>query len=111
MSLAFWVCSSITVVSAWVSLGYSIAGLRAAGSADRTASMYALARSIALAAAAAIAPFTGAVAFCIAVAVAMIIVQAIDAVIGAVIKDRLKTFGPAATAVLNLGALVWLLGQ
>jgi hypothetical protein len=39
----------------------------------------------------------------------MIIVQACDAVIGTAIKDRMKTFGPAATALLNLAAVIWLI--
>jgi hypothetical protein len=39
----------------------------------------------------------------------MIIVQAGDAAIGARIRDRMKTLGPAGTAVLNLAAIVWLL--
>jgi hypothetical protein len=38
----------------------------------------------------------------------MIIVQVCDAVIGTTIKDRMKTFGPAGTALLNLVALIWL---
>ena len=40
----------------------------------------------------------------------MIIVQACDAVIGWTIKDHMKTFGPAGTAVANLAALIWLVG-
>jgi hypothetical protein len=39
----------------------------------------------------------------------MIIVQACDAVIGTMIKDRMKTFGPAGTALLNLVAVIWLI--
>jgi hypothetical protein len=39
----------------------------------------------------------------------MIIVQVGDAAIGAVINDRMKTFGPAGTALLNLAAVIWLL--
>ena len=39
----------------------------------------------------------------------MIVVQAIDAVIGVAIKDRPKTFGPVVTALVNLAALVWML--
>jgi hypothetical protein len=38
----------------------------------------------------------------------MIIVQACDTVIGLTIKDRMKTFGPAGIALLNLAALIWL---
>jgi hypothetical protein len=39
----------------------------------------------------------------------MIIVQARDAVIGTTIKDRMKTFGPAGTALLNLVTVIWLI--
>lgn len=110
MPLAFWICVAITAISAYVSLGYSIAGLRGSDDdAARTASKYALARSSALAVAATVAPFTQAVAFLVAVAVAMIVVQASDAVIGAGLRDRLKTIGPALTAAANAAALVWLL--
>jgi hypothetical protein len=109
VSLAFWLCGAVTAISALVSLGYAVAGLREAAPATRTAAMYALARSLALAAVAVVAPFTGAVAFVAAVAVAMVVVQAADAVIGTVIRDPLKTFGPAAIAAVNLGALIWLL--
>ena len=51
----------------------------------------------------------GSTPFVVAVAVAMAIVQAADAVIGKLIGDRLKTFGPAATAAANPAALTWLL--
>lgn len=109
MSTAYWICGAITAISAYVSLGYSVAGLRGAVGAERTGSMYALARSVALAIVATIALFVGAMAFLIAITIAMVIVQAIDAVIGSRIRDPLKTFGPAVTAIVNLGALVWLL--
>jgi hypothetical protein len=39
----------------------------------------------------------------------MIIVQAGDAVIGGTIKDPMKTYGPAGTALLNLVAVIWLI--
>ncbi len=111
MPLAFWMCGAITAISALVSLGYSIAGLREADSAARTGSMYAFARSLALATVAVVAPLTGAAPFVVATAVAMVIVQAADAVIGAINRDRLKTFGPAGTAAVNLCTLVWLLSS
>jgi len=43
----------------------------------------------------------------IAAALAMIIVQAADSVVGARILDRVRTFGPAAPAVINLVLLIW----
>ncbi len=109
MPLAFWVCGAVTVISAFVSLGYSVAGLRGADAAARTGSTYAFARSLALAVVAVVAPFTGSVPFVAAVAVAMIVVQGADAVIGALLRDRLKTVGPAATAVAHAAVLLLLL--
>lgn len=109
MNIAYWACAGLTLISAAVSFGYSLAGLRAFGADARTPSLYALARSVALLVAAVAALFSGSVAFVAAVAIAMIIVQAIDAVIGGMIHDRLKTLGPAFTALLNLAALLWML--
>jgi hypothetical protein len=45
------------------------------------------------------------------VAVGMIILQVLDAGVGVAISDRMKTFGPAAIAVTNLAALVWLISR
>ena len=109
MELSYWVCAGVTTISAAVSFGYSVAGLRSEGSPSKTASRYAFSRSAALLAAALIALFTGSVAFVAAVATAMVVVQAIDAVIGGSIPDRVKTYGPAVTALFNLAALVWML--
>lgn len=41
----------------------------------------------------------------------MIILQLLDAGVGVTIGDRMKTFGPAAIAVANLAALVWLVSR
>lgn len=73
--------------------------------------MYAFARSLALVVVAIVALFTGSVPFVAAVAIAMIVVQAADAVIGGVIRDRVKTVAPAATAAVNIAALAWLLAS
>ncbi|WP_241681030.1 hypothetical protein [Pseudactinotalea terrae] len=108
MPLAFWVCAAVTAISAIVSLSYSIVGLVAAPETDRTASMYASARSAALAVVAVAAVFVGSVPFLTAVASAMVVVQAADAVVGRRIRDRLKTIGPATTAAANLAALIWM---
>ncbi len=111
MSAAFWVCAIITAVSAFVSLGFSIAGMAAADASSRTSSMYASARSLALVVTATVALLTRSNSYVEAIAVTMVIVQAVDAVIGVRIRDRLKTVGPAATALVNAAALVWLLRQ
>ena len=53
--------------------------------------------------------FTGSTPCLQAIACSMIIVQVCDTAVGVVIKDRMKTFGPAGTALLNLAAVIWLL--
>lgn len=109
MSVAFWGCASVTTASASVSLGYSTAALRAsspAGDTGRVPSMYAFARSLALATTAVVATLEQSVAAMEAAALAMVLVQAADAVIGVVIKDRLKTVGPAGTALVNGAVLI-----
>jgi hypothetical protein len=108
MTTAMWVCSLLTIVSAGVSLGYAAAGLRAAQGQEKLSSSYALARSAALMLVALAAPLTSSLGFIAAAAIAMIVVQALDAVIGARSGDRLKTIGPALTAVANAAALVWM---
>jgi hypothetical protein len=111
MSAAFWVCAAITAVSALVSLGYSIAALTGSDTPGRTNSMYATARSLALAVAAVTVLFVRSDSFLEAIALAMVVVQAGDAFIGVQIHDRLKTIGPALTALMNAIALIWLLQQ
>jgi len=109
MPAAFWICAAITLISALVSLGYSIAALVDADSAHRTSPRYAAARSLALASVAVVALFADSQSYLAAVALAMVIVQAADAVVGWLDRDRRKTVGPALTAAANAAALVWLL--
>ncbi|PYI65979.1 hypothetical protein CVV68_16265 [Arthrobacter livingstonensis] len=71
--------------------------------------MYALARSLALVLVAIVGLLSSSIPFVAAAALAMILVQGLDAVIGARISDRLKTVGPALTAMVNAAALVWML--
>lgn len=105
---AYWICAVFTQVSALVSLGYSIAAVRAAGDAGSDAS-YTLVRSAGLAVVAAATLIGEHGDWLVAVAAAMIVVQAGDAIVGLHIRDRLKTAGPAATALINLLLLAWYL--
>ena len=109
MNIPFLFCAFITTVSAVISLGFSMAATLNAANEVRNASLYTCARSVALVLASAVPFFTGSTSWLEAIACCMIIVQVCDAGIGVVIKDRMKTFGPAGTAVLNLAALIWLL--
>ena len=109
MGVAFWVCAGVTVVSAAVSLGFSVATLPGSAARGDTSSMYASARSVALALTAVVAIFARSNSFLEAIALAMVIMQAVDAMIGVRLRDRFKTIGPAAISVANAIALIWLL--
>jgi hypothetical protein len=106
---AFWICAGVTVASAFVSLGFSVAAVVSAHDRARTNAMYALSRSVALAVVSLVPLFSQTRSSLLTIALAMVIVQALDAVVGATIRDRMKTFGPAALGLLNLVALVWFL--
>lgn len=109
MSAAFWVCAALTVISSLVSGGYAVTSLRTATPESRVPSMYALARSVALVIVAVVGLFSSSIAFEAAAALAMTLVQGLDAVIGGVISDRVKTLGPAITTLVNAAALAWML--
>jgi hypothetical protein len=109
MTTPFLVCAAVTAVSAFVSLGFSIASVPGANGQTRTLALYTCARSTAFAIVSLVPFATGWRLWLEAVAVGMIILQALDAGVGVAIRDRMKTFGPAAIAVTNLAALVWLI--
>src|SRR6267154_6663480 len=109
MTLPFIVCASITAISAIISLGFSMAAALGASDTARTMALYTCARSTALVITSAVPFFTGSTGWLQAIAWSMIIVQAGDAVIGGTIKDPMKTYGPAGTALLNLVAVIWLI--
>ena len=105
MSLAFWLCAAVTLISSLVSLGFSVAAVRSSTSESAVNAMYATARSASLAIVCLIPLFSQSEQWLFAVALGMTLVQAFDAVVGQRIQDRMKTFGPASLAVLNLVAL------
>lgn len=85
--------------------------LHSATKDSKLPSMYALARSTAILVAAVIGLFSFSAAYVTAMALVMIIVQALDTVVGVRIHDRFKTVGPAITAAANAAALIWLLAH
>jgi hypothetical protein len=109
MMTPFILCALISATSALVSLGFSIAAERTATGPARTMALYACVRSLALFVASVVPFLSGSVGWLLAVAWSMIIVQALDAIVGMTIKDNVKTFGPAATALLNLAAVIFLI--
>jgi hypothetical protein len=98
----------MTLLSAGVSAGFSLAGLFGTGRDDSFA-QYAASRSVALLLTVLIAiglRSRMAVAF---LGIAMTVVQAFDGVIGALAHDPSKTYGPFALSVLNAVMVGWLL--
>ena len=98
----------MTLLSAGVSVGFSLAGLFDAGSGDSFAG-YAASRSVALL-------LTVVIAICVrsrmalaVLGIAMTMVQAFDGAIGALAHDPSKTYGPFAFAVCNGLLVIWLL--
>jgi hypothetical protein len=110
MTMRFWICALVTLLSAGVSAGFSLDGLLGPSNSDNFA-RYAASRSLALLLAVLMAicirSRTG-IAF---LGIAMAIVQAFDGVIGALAHDPSKTYGPFAFAVLNALAVVSLLRE
>jgi len=106
---AFWICAGVTAVSALVSLGFATLAVLSARHQPRTNALYALSRSVALAAVSLVPLFSQTRSSLLTIALAMVIVQALDAIVGGIVRDRPKTFGPASLGALNLVALVWFL--
>jgi hypothetical protein len=109
MEPSFWVCAVVTLASALTSLGFSVAAARTVDEPGLTNARYALSRSAALAVVSVVAIAYLSVAWLTAIAVAMVLVQGGDAIVGRMRRDAIKTAGPAATALVNLGALLWML--
>ena len=107
---AYWICAGVTAASALVSLGFSVAAVLSVRNQDRTNAMYVLSRSVALAAVSVVPLINQRRSALLTIALAMVIVQALDAIVGGTIRDRMKTFGPAFLGALNLVALVWFFG-
>ncbi len=102
----FWFCAVITLVSALTSLVFSVGAVKAANEYSRPNTLYTVARSLALVILA-IAPFvTHDREWLLAAAVTMTVTQAADAYVGWIISNRMRMYGPAALAFINLVALV-----
>jgi hypothetical protein len=101
----FWICASITALSAVVSASFSVAALIGEGRQDQYA-MYAASRSIALVVASLACIGLRSRRGVMALALTMVLVQGFDALIGAVAHDPIKTYGPLALSVIGLASLL-----
>jgi len=104
----YWVAFAATAISALVSLGYSLAALRGRTGDAATFARYAASRSIAIVAGLVVALFVGSGALVFALAIVMTVVQGLDAIVGRLERDAMKTWGPAALALVTLTAAILL---
>lgn len=105
---AFWICYTITSVSALISAFYSLSALFSEGAVD-TYALYAASRSIALVLAVLSVAILRSRIVLIVLALIMAVVQGLDALIGLVAQDVMKTIGPAVLAVITVVAVFALL--
>jgi hypothetical protein len=108
MTVQFWACAAVTLLSAGISAGFSLAGLAGRDRSDRFA-RYAASRSVALLLTVLIAVAVRSRLAILFLGIAMTVVQALDGAIGALDRDPRRTYGPFALAVLNALAVAWLL--
>jgi hypothetical protein len=107
MTTPFLICAIATAISAFVSLGFSIAALRSTGDTHVNA-MYFSSRSLALAVVSVVPFFSGSRSWLLTVAITMIIVQAVDGYAGLKQHDTRKTIGPILISLANLAAVILL---
>ncbi|WP_395245395.1 hypothetical protein ACGGZK_06190 [Agromyces sp. MMS24-K17] len=99
---AFWICYSLTLVSAIVSVWYSVADVIAVGGFEEAGPWYAASRSVAIVVVALIAPLFRSDDALLAIAVVLTVVQGIDAFIGATQGDVVRTVVPAVLCLVTI---------
>jgi hypothetical protein len=109
MTAEYWICAGVTLTSAIVSFAFSVVAVKGHQNEAKLNALYAASRSAALVGASAVAFFYHRRDWLAAIALTMILVQALDAIIGGIERDAKKTIGPAFIASLNIALLVWLL--
>jgi hypothetical protein len=105
---AFWICATITAISATVSASFSVVGLLGPGIHDPFA-LYAASRSIAIPLVVLIFLGFRSRAGIAAMALTMSLIQLLDAVIGVISHDSSKTYGPLFLALMGFLSIAFLL--
>ena len=103
---SFWFCAGFTLLSAIVSVTFSLLSLRM-GSGHEYA-LYAASRSVALPLAVLYAMTRRSRGGIAALAVAMTLVQLLDGFIGLHLHEPSRAYGPIAFALINFGLLLWM---
>jgi hypothetical protein len=105
---AFWICAAITAISAVVSASFAVAGLLGPGIHD-TLALYAASRSLAIPLVVLILLGLRSREGIAAMALTMSLVQLFDAVIGVILHDASKTYGPLFLALIGFVSVAFLL--
>ena len=103
---AYWLCAGFTLLSAIVSMTFSLLSLRM-GSGHEYA-LYAASRSVALPLVVLYAMARRSRGGIAALAVAITLIQLLDGFIGFHLHDPSRTYGPLAFAVINFALLLWM---
>lgn len=102
----YYLCAVITLISASISLYFSLLAVRNSTGDTEVKALYVTARSVALLCISIVPFFIILKELVVITAVAMIIVQFFDGFIGIKIKDTPETVGPFGTAVVHSIALL-----
>jgi hypothetical protein len=105
---AFWICATITAISATVSASFSVVGLLGPGIHDQFA-LYAASRSIAIPLVVLIFLGLRSRGGIAAMALTMSLIQLFDAVIGVISHDSSKTYGPLFLSLMGFVSIAFLL--
>src|ERR1700688_1848990 len=105
---AFWICATITAISAFVSASFSVAGLLGPG-VHNSFALYAASRNIAIPLVVLIFLGLRSRGGIAAMALTMSLIQSFDAVIGIILHDASKTYGPLCLALIGFVSVAFLL--
>lgn len=104
-TLIYYINAYITLISDILGVCFSLGAIIAERETSRTNALYMLARSLALACAAAIPVCRNEPTILFVVTAIMLIVQIVDCIIGIIIKSKMRTAGPFIMAVCHAACL------
>lgn len=104
--MEYYICAGITLVSAGLGVGFSIAAILGEAGKNKQNALYMFARSLALLGIAFVPIFIESEKILIMITGAMLVVQVVDGGIGIIIKSRMRTVGPFIMAAFHLFCLL-----
>lgn len=99
--MAYYLTASITSLSAFLGLAFSIYAIKSSKNQEKTNALYMFARSIAIVFLSIIPFFRDSDVLLFIITSSMFIIQVLDGIVGIYIKSRMRTVGPFIMAVLH----------